>query len=59
MDMPITADSRVATEAGVGTLVLSHFVPGGPAVSDQTWLDAVRPHFGGRIVLARDLMTLP
>ena len=49
---------RVATEAGVGTLVLSHFVPGGPAVSDQTWLDAVRPHFGGRIVLARDLMTV-
>lgn len=50
---------RVATEAGVGTLVLSHFVPGGPVVSDETWLDAVRPHFGGHIVLAHDLMTLP
>ena len=50
---------RVATEAGVGTLVLSHFVPGGPVVSDQTWLAAVRPHFSGRIVIAHDLMTLP
>ena len=50
---------RVATEAGVGTLVLSHFVPGGPMVADETWLEAVRPHFGGRIVIAHDLMTLP
>ena len=50
---------RVATEAGVGTLVLSHFVPGWPMVADQTWLAAVRPHFSGRIVIAHDLMTLP
>ena len=50
---------RVATEAGVGTLVLSHFVPGGPTVTDETWLAAVRPHFSGRIVVAQDLMTLP
>ena len=50
---------RVATEAGVGTLVLSHFVPRGPMVADQTWLAAVRPHFSGRIVIAHDLMTLP
>ncbi|HOU64869.1 MAG TPA: MBL fold metallo-hydrolase, partial [Thermomonas sp.] len=50
---------RVATEAGVGTLMLSHFVPGGPMVADETWLAAVRPHFGGRIVVAHDLMTLP
>ena len=50
---------RVATEAGVGTLVLSHFVPGWPMVADQTWLAEVRPHFSGRIVIAHDLMTLP
>ena len=50
---------RVATEAGVGTLVLSHFVPGGPMVADETWLAAVRPHFSSRIVIAHDLMTLP
>ena len=50
---------RVATEAGVGTLVLSHFVPGGPMVADETGLAAVRPHFSSRIVIAHDLMTLP
>ena len=50
---------RVASEAGVGTLVLSHFVPGGPMVADETWLEAVRPHFIGRIIVAHDLMTLP
>jgi ribonuclease BN (tRNA processing enzyme) len=50
---------RIATEAGVKTLVLNHFVPGGlPAIPDQTWLDAVRPHFAGRIVVGRDLMEL-
>ena len=49
---------RVAAEAGVKTLVLSHFVPGGAPIPDQTWIDAVRPHFGGRIVVGRDLMEL-
>jgi ribonuclease BN (tRNA processing enzyme) len=49
---------RVATEAGVKTLVLSHFVPGGAPIPDQAWIDAVRPHFSGRIVVGRDLMEL-
>ncbi len=50
---------RIATEAGVGTLVLSHFVPGGyPFVSDQVWRDAVRPHFAGEIIVGRDLMVI-
>ena len=50
---------RVATEAGVKTLVLSHFVPGGPpAIPDETWRDAVRPHFKGEIVVGRDLMVI-
>jgi ribonuclease BN (tRNA processing enzyme) len=29
-----------------------------PALTDQTWLEAARPHFGGEIVVARDLMEL-
>jgi ribonuclease BN (tRNA processing enzyme) len=49
---------RIASEAGVKTLVLSHFVPSGSTVSDQQWLDAVKPHFSGRIVVGRDLMEL-
>jgi ribonuclease BN (tRNA processing enzyme) len=50
---------RIATEAGVKTLVLSHFVPGGlPAIPDEVWAGAVRPHFAGKIVVGRDLMEL-
>ncbi len=49
----------VAAAAGVKTLVLNHFVPGGePAIPDQVWLDAVRPHFAGRIIVGRDLMEI-
>lgn len=50
---------RIATEAGVKTLVLNHFVPGGdPALTDAIWRDAVAPHFKGEIVVGRDLMEL-
>ena len=50
---------RIATEAGVKTLVLNHFVPGGlPAIPDETWAAAVRPHFSGRLIVGRDLMEL-
>jgi ribonuclease BN (tRNA processing enzyme) len=48
---------RIATEAGVKTLVLSHFVPGGtPVIPDKVWYDAVKPHFVGRLIVGRDLM---
>lgn len=50
---------RVATEAGVKTLVLSHFVPGGPMVSEDTWLAAIRPYFSGEIIIGRDLQAIP
>jgi ribonuclease BN (tRNA processing enzyme) len=50
---------RIATEAGVKTLVLSHFVPGGfPFLEDKIWFDAVRPYFKGRLIVGRDLMEI-
>jgi ribonuclease BN (tRNA processing enzyme) len=50
---------EIATRAGVKTLVLSHFVPGGaPFIPDNVWYDAVRPHFAGEIVIGRDLLEL-
>jgi ribonuclease BN (tRNA processing enzyme) len=50
---------RVATEAGVRTLVLSHFVPGGaPYLDDDVWRDAVRPHFAGELIIGRDLLEI-
>jgi ribonuclease BN (tRNA processing enzyme) len=50
---------RLATEAGVKTLVLSHFVPGGyPFVADDVWFEAVRPHFSGTLIVGRDLLEI-
>lgn len=50
---------EIATRAGVKTLVLSHFVPGGaPFIPDKTWYDAVRPGFAGELVVGRDLLEL-
>ncbi len=50
---------RAATEAGVKSLVLSHFVPGGsPFLPDAVWYDAVRPFFSGRLIVGRDLMEI-
>lgn len=49
---------RVATQANVKKLVLSHFVPGGDStITDQAWLDGVRPHFKGEIIIGHDLMS--
>jgi ribonuclease BN (tRNA processing enzyme) len=50
---------KVAALAGVKTLVLSHFVPpDDPAVTAQMWLDAARQHFGGEIIVGRDLLEI-
>jgi ribonuclease BN (tRNA processing enzyme) len=50
---------RVAAEAGVKTLVLSHLAPSDPTmVTDAMWADAARVHFKGRIIVGRDLMEI-
>ena len=49
---------QLATKAGVKTLVLNHFVPGTPPIPDQVWIDAVQPHFKGRLIVGHDLMVL-
>jgi ribonuclease BN (tRNA processing enzyme) len=55
---PMSEVGRIATEAGVKTLVLNHFVPGTPPIPDKAWDDAVKPHFKGRVVVSHDLMVL-
>jgi ribonuclease BN (tRNA processing enzyme) len=48
---------RVAAEAGVKTLVMSHFVPGDDlTITDEQWTEDARKHFKGRIIVGRDLM---
>jgi len=50
---------RVAAEARVKTLVLSHLVPGDdPAITDEMWAADVRKHYKGRIVVGRDLLEI-
>ena len=50
---------RIAQEAGVKTLVLSHFVPAeNPPVTDEQWLAGAGVHFTGKIVVGRDLLEL-
>jgi ribonuclease BN (tRNA processing enzyme) len=50
---------RVAAAAGVKTLVLSHFVPGGDAaITDEMWASAAARAFTGRIVVGKDLMEI-
>jgi ribonuclease BN (tRNA processing enzyme) len=48
----------VAAAAGVGTLVLSHLVPGDADISDDTWAEGARRHFKGRIIVGADLMEI-
>jgi ribonuclease BN (tRNA processing enzyme) len=50
---------HVAAEAGVKTLVLSHFVPGDdPTITDAMWTEGIAKTFSGEIVVGRDLMTI-
>jgi ribonuclease BN (tRNA processing enzyme) len=48
---------KMAAEAGVKTLVLSHLVPGDdPSITEAMWMEGARKHFSGTIVVGRDLL---
>lgn len=50
---------KIAAQAGVKTLVLSHFVPGDDAsITDEQWTEGVRKHFKGRVIVGKDLMEI-
>jgi ribonuclease BN (tRNA processing enzyme) len=54
---------RMAAEAKVKTLVLSHLLPGSNRNSvaefpDTTYIEGVRKHFSGQIIIGRDEMVL-
>jgi ribonuclease BN (tRNA processing enzyme) len=50
---------RIAAEAGVKNLVLTHFVPGDdPSITDAMWAEGVRKHYTGNIVVGRDLLSI-
>ena len=54
---PTEEVGRIAAEAGVKTLVLSHLVPI-TGVTDEQWKAAAATHFKGEVIVARDLMVI-
>jgi ribonuclease BN (tRNA processing enzyme) len=49
---------RIAQEAGVKTLVLSHLTPAIDSISDDTWREPVAKYFKGEIIVGKDLMVV-
>ncbi len=54
---PLSQVGKVAGDAGVGRLVLTHFIPGDDALPDSHWLEGVTS-FDGEVVVAHDLLEL-
>ena len=55
---PVEDVGRIAQQAEVKTLVLSHLTPGIDGIQDERWRDLAAKQFKGEIVVARDLMVL-
>ena len=53
---PVEDVGRIAHEAGVKTLVLSHLTPAIESISDETWRAAAAKYFKGEIIIGHDLM---
>ena len=49
---------RIAQEAGVKTLVLSHLTPAIDSITDNTWREPVAKYFRGEIIVGKDLMVV-
>ncbi len=56
---PVSAITKVAAEAGVGRLVLTHFVPFQDDLADEHWLRQIGPQFDGEVVVGQDLAEFP
>ena len=56
----VTEDvGKVAAAAGVKTLVLTHLVPSDDSsLTDDMWTEGVRKHFGGQVIVGRDLLEI-
>lgn len=52
---PVESVGRIAQEAGVKTLVLSHLTPALESINDDAWREPVAKFFKGEIVVAHDL----
>jgi ribonuclease BN (tRNA processing enzyme) len=55
---PVEDVGRIAQEAGVKTLVLSHLTPALDSITDDTWRAPAAKYFKGQIIVGKDLMVL-
>jgi ribonuclease BN (tRNA processing enzyme) len=55
---PVEDVGRIAQEAGVKTLVLSHLTPVIDSITDDTWRAPVAKYFKGEIIVGKDLMVV-
>ena len=53
---PLGEVGRVAAEAGVGRLVLTHFVPGDDVLPDDHWVKGASKDFDGEVIAGADLL---
>ena len=51
-----TAVGKVAQDANVGKLVLTHLVPADGVVPDEVWHDQAKANFDGEVLVGRDLL---
>lgn len=49
---------RIAAEAGVRRLVLTHLLPGDEPIADEVWRDQAARHFKGDIIVGRDKLVI-
>lgn len=55
---PVEDVGRIAQQAGVKTLVLSHLSPSIDGLSDDTWRAPAAKYFKGEIIVGKDLMVV-
>jgi ribonuclease BN (tRNA processing enzyme) len=55
---PVETVGRIAHEAGVKTLVLSHLSPAMDSLDDETWREPAAKYFKGEIIVGKDLMVI-
>jgi len=49
---------RIAAQAGVPVLALTHFVPAARRTDPQRWADRISKDYDGRVIVAEDLMRI-
>ena len=55
---PVEDIGRIAQEAWVKTLVLSHLTPAIDSISDETWRAPAAKYFKGEVLVGKDLMVI-